>query len=94
MNKTACAPFSVICERKDKLTRGGLSKYERFSVQIDTNHGTYSVTMPTGATLDFDLQTQNKRRFDSIISQREIHEKIIADAGADIHLIIVGKSAL
>ncbi|MBB3356191.1 hypothetical protein FHT70_006171 [Rhizobium sp. BK049] len=97
--------FSVICERKGTPTKEGSTKFERFVVGLDTNHGPYTVTMPLEELAGFDLGSEYKRNVlalggeiqqlqsdkSSLTSAVNSLENRIANASAELHLIRTGE---
>jgi hypothetical protein len=50
-------PFSITCVRTPE---NDSNKFPRFTLGVDTNHGTYSLSMPVEEMLGYDLAHQNK----------------------------------
>ncbi|MDH6273600.1 hypothetical protein M2311_003690 [Rhizobium leguminosarum] len=99
--------FSVICERKGTPTNAGSTKFERFVIGLDTNHGPYTVTMPLEELAGFDLGSEYKRNVLALsaeIQQLQSDkaglagavnslEQRIANASAELHLVRQGQYA-
>jgi hypothetical protein len=58
----ASGPFAVVCDRKAELVSGGETRFSRFELLVDTNHGPYTVVMPAVSVLGYDLASANEKR--------------------------------
>lgn len=92
--------FTITCNRKAKLTKAKIKKYDRFTVGVAMNQSSYSVALPTEGVLGFDLASINKQRFDSVVQQRtklqvenDFLKKRINGFSTEIHLLAQRDSA-
>ncbi len=89
--EAAVKPFAVTCQRLASASSKGSQHFDRFVAALDTNHGTYTVELPTEDMLGYDLAAQNKIQREKLVSERdaligekERLEKSIANTTAPI----------
>lgn len=101
-------PFSIVCARTLENSSKASSKFSRFTLGVDTNHGTYSLHMPAEEVFGFDLASKNKIRNEELLSGLQEKESEISrlndivatltsrinNASSEPHAVVQGKQTI